>query len=111
MPPANKFDLNKLAEDPRKHVEVTVVVKPPESKAEREFRFAAESASAKYERTRDLIILVFVLVGITAILGVCGWLAVSPHSSPEDKKWATALMASIVTLGMGYLVGKQKAAK
>src|ERR1700716_625087 len=95
----------------RNRVEISVSVKPLESKAERDHRLIRESSQAGYERTRDLIILVAVLLGIATILGVCVWLAIGTTSSPEDKKWATAILASTVTLGMGYLVGKEKSAK
>jgi cation transport ATPase len=111
MPPAPKLDLNKLASDPSRKIEGTVSVKSPETEAEREHRLTHETEDARHERRKDLVVLIFVLIGITVILIVCVVLAISPSASPEDKKWSTAILASIVTLLMGYLVGKEKASK
>jgi hypothetical protein len=112
MPPANKqFDLNKHASDPTKHVEFTLNVKPPETPLERKHRLAEEAHDTQHERKKDLLILYWVLIGVTIIMVVCVGLVFMPHTSPEDKKWATAVLASSVTLGMGYLLGKGKASK
>jgi hypothetical protein len=111
MPPANKLDLNKLAQDPRNRVELSLVAKPPELKAERDHRLAEEAAKSHHERIRDLIILAVVLFGYATIVSVCVWLVTSKESAPEDKKWATATLASIVLALTGYLVGKREGSK
>jgi hypothetical protein len=112
MPAPKKFDLmEKLASDPSNRLEGTFTFKPAETKAERDHQLATEAADGRHERRKDLIILIAVLLGLATILGLCLSLAISKESSAEDKKWATAVLASTVTLGMGYLVGKQKPAK
>lgn len=111
MASPDQTDLKALFVELRKRAEITLSVKPPESKAEREHRHSLASADARFERTKDLIVLIAVLLGVGAVLVLCLWIAVGSASSPEDKKWATAILASVVTAGLGYLVGKGQASK
>jgi hypothetical protein len=101
-------DLGALVSEFRKRAEITLSLKPPESKAEREHRHALTAAEARFERTKDLIVLVAVLLGVGVVLILCLWLAAGSNSSPEDKKWATAILASVVTSGLVILPGSAR---
>src|SRR5579871_665609 len=109
MPARDRTDLDSLFDELRKRAEITLSLKPPESRVEREHRLAMEADEARHGRTKEVIVLIAVLLGVGIVLALCLWLAAGTNSSPEDKKWATAILASVVTLGMGYLVGKNQA--
>ncbi len=111
MPAAPKFDLNKLANEPTKHVEVSISIKPPETDSERTHRLQSSDKDKNYERIKDTTLFLVVILGLATILGVCVVLALGHTTSPEDKKWATAVLTSTVTLLLGYLVGKEKSLK
>jgi hypothetical protein len=107
MPTENKVDFGQLISKQKNRI----TIEPAETPSERKHRLALEAAGARFERTKDVIVLIAVLLGVGLVLALCLWLAAGSNSSPEDKKWATAILASIVTLGMGYLVGKNQASK
>jgi hypothetical protein len=46
-----------------------------------------------------------VLIGLTVMTFTCLVIALLPGPS-EDKKWAMAVLASIVSAGVGYLGGR-----
>jgi len=111
MSSARKVNLNDVLIDPTQSVEFTLIAKPRETDLERDHRLTRQTDDARHGRWKELFILIGVLAGIAIILAVCVFLVVSPNAPPEDKKWATAILASIVTGGMGYLVGKKEASK
>lgn len=101
-PRPRSVDLNALSEA---HY-VTGEFRPREDESERDARLRTEEAQAAHERSKDLLILKFVLFGLTAICVACLYGALA--GQPEDKKWAMSVLASIVSGGLGYLGGRSK---
>lgn len=81
-------------------------VEPLESERAEQSRLAREEANAWHQRLRDLIVMVVVLVGLIAITGACLFISLNRDGSPEDRKWAMAVLASIVAGGLGFVSGK-----
>lgn len=54
---------------------------------------------------KEKVILVATLLGLGVIAGTCLVVAIRPGAS-EDKKWAMSIVASIVSVGVGYLGGR-----
>jgi hypothetical protein len=75
--------------------------KPQELKA----RLQTEEKKAEHELWKEKIILRIVLAGLSTITLACLVVALIPGPS-EDKKWAMAILASIVSAGVGYLGGR-----
>lgn len=48
------------------------------------------------------------LLGVGIIGYICLQIATDRTASADDKKWATAILTSTVTGGIGYLTGKAK---
>jgi len=107
--PARKFDLNELAHRTENLVELQV--KSPEPTEELLSRLRREEEDARHERTKALIGYLAALVGLGTVCGFCLWIAIGSHSSADDKKWATAILTSIVSLWGGYVAGKSQVAK
>jgi hypothetical protein len=68
-------------------------------------KLSSEAARNKHEHRKDFLILVFVLVALSAVAIVCGYIACFGADS-EDRKWAMTVLAAIVSLGAGYIGGK-----
>ena len=107
--PSRKIDLNELAQRQENNIEVQV--KSPEPPEELLSRLKRQEADAKHERIKALIGYVAALLGMFFVCGFCVWVAVSSRSSADDKKWATAMLTSIVSLWGGYVAGRTQAAK
>lgn len=101
---AKRVDLNEMAQRPDAVVELQV--RSPEHPEELQARLRRQEAQEQHERRKDLAVTAAVLFGVATLMGFCIWTVGSAGSSPDDKKWATALLTSIVTAGLGYLTGK-----
>ncbi len=53
-----------------------------------------------------MALFVVILAGVCGVAAVCMWIVVAGASSPDDKKWATATIGTIIGGGVGYLTGK-----
>ena len=107
--PSRKVDLNELFHRPG--IKVDIQVKSPEPPEELQSRLRQQEADARFERTKDLIGYVAALAGVAAVVLCCLWVVIAQRSSPDDKKWATAILTSTVTAWVGYIAGKSKAQK
>lgn len=107
--PSRKIDLNELAQ--RQENSIEFQVKSPEPPEELLSRLKRLDADAKYERIKALIGYVAALAGMFLVCGFCLWVVIHSRSSADDKKWATAILSSIVSLWGGYVAGRTQAAK
>lgn len=69
-------------------------------------RLEQESADAKHRRWRSTILFVVTLIGISSVFLIGTQILNNPQATVDDKKWATALVTSIVSGGVGYITGK-----
>ena len=65
-----------------------------------------EEADASYQRRKDLMLFLFAVLGVASVAGLCAFVVVRQASTPDDKKWATTVLFSIVTAAVGFLAGK-----
>lgn len=102
--PSRRVDLNEWAQQSDRKVDfrITSIETPEELRS----RLQREEAAARHERFKDLVILVAVLLGVAVMMAFGLRIAADSNSSPDDKKWATALLTSIVSAGLGFLTGK-----
>ena len=57
---------------------------------------------------KEAVLFLAALAGVGVVVLACFRIATNPNSSPDDKKWATSILASIVSGVVGYLIrGKQ----
>ena len=66
-------------------------------------RLKRQDKEDDHVRRKELIVLAFVTIFLTAIATSCLVVAWQPGSS-EDKKWAMAVLASIVSVATGYIL-------
>ena len=78
-----------------------------ETPQDRNYRLQQESYDAQHRRWRTTILFLVVLIGVTLILYSCFQILLNPEASSEDKKWATAIAASIVSGGVGFITGSK----
>ncbi len=86
-------------------------VKSREARPQLLSRLRIEEADARFERWKGLIGYVAVVIGSLALGAGCFWIAARPDSSSEDKKWATVIGTSILSLWGGFVAGNAKAKK
>ncbi len=55
---------------------------------------------------RDSILFGMITIGVTILSLSCLWIVVRPGQSADQQKWATTLLTTIVSAGVGYLTGK-----
>jgi hypothetical protein len=103
---SRKVDLNELWHAPGNTFDFKVASR--ESFEELQSRLRQQEAEAKHQRTKDWYAFLAGLISLAGVGGVCLWIAAGLHSSPDDKKWATGILTSIVTLWAGYLAGKSQ---
>jgi len=65
-----------------------------------------ELAETRHKRWRSTTLFAVTLVGLGFIFWLCVRTLSNPQASQDDKKWATALITSIVSGSVGYITGK-----
>jgi hypothetical protein len=80
--------------------------KSRESPREIQARIARESAEAAHQRHKDLLITWAVLITVGVVSAVCIMVVFLPGVPPENARWATTLLTTIVSAGLGYMTGK-----
>lgn len=98
--PANKVDLELLAK--QAHFEI----KTHELPQELESRLRKEEADAALQRRKDFLLFLAAVLGVGGIAILCIVVAIRPSGSADDKKWATAVLTSVVSAAVGFLAGK-----
>lgn len=48
-----------------------------------------------------------VLIGVSLMFYFCIQILLNPQATTDDKKWATAIAASIVSGGVGFVTGSK----
>lgn len=61
---------------------------------------------AKIRRIKDCIVFFVVLTMILGVFGYCVAVIFNVRSLDEEKKWATIVSTAIISVLLGYLVGK-----
>jgi hypothetical protein len=46
-------------------------------------------------------------LGVAVVLYYCLQILLNPQASTDDKKWATAIAASIISAGVGFITGSK----
>ena len=77
-----------------------------EDPLDKEYRLRREAGEAQHRRWRSTILFGVTLVGLSFVFWLCFQILSNPRASVDDKKWATALMTSIVSGGIGFVAGK-----
>jgi hypothetical protein len=106
---SRKVDLNEFWHGPSSTFDFKVTSR--ESIEELQSRFRQQEANAKHQRTKDWYAFLARWISLASVGVVSLWIAAGPHSSPDDKKWATGILTSIVTLWAGYLAGKSQGSR
>ncbi len=97
------IDFNQLANDPRLKIELKT-----EDSLEQQHRLHVEKWDAWFRRGERAIGVIALLAGVGLIVWLCYSITSNPKSSADDKKWSTSVLASIVSLGAGYLAPRPK---
>lgn len=71
-----------------------------------ESRIKREESEATHKRWRSTILFVATLIGLGYIFYLCAQILNNPNATADDKKWATAITASIVSGSVGFVTGK-----
>ena len=95
----NRLDLRKLKG-------YSVEVKSVELPEVLASRLRQEEADAEHQRRKDLVLFLFAVLGVAGVSALCGFIVLHPRSTPDDKKWATAVLFSIVTSAVSFLAGR-----
>ena len=83
-----------------------VHLKGVESREELKTRLARESRDSTHRIWRESLLFGIFTTGVLIVAGACLWISLRPGQSPENQKWATTLLTTIVSAGVGYLTGK-----
>jgi hypothetical protein len=81
-------------------------IKPTEHAEDRASRIKRQEADATFRRIKELVFFAVCLLLVVGIFLVAAKLVSDPKASPDDKKWATAVLSSIVTSTIAFLAGK-----
>lgn len=77
-----------------------------EDPLEREYRLKRQADDEMHKRWRATSLFAATLLVIAIVFVGCIQILRHPASVAEDKKWATATIASIVSAGIGFVTGK-----
>jgi len=80
--------------------------KSHESPREIQARIEHEAAEAVHQRHKDLLITRAVLITVGVVTALCITVVLLPGIPSENAKWATTLLTTIVSAGLGYMTGK-----
>ncbi len=73
---------------------------------ELESRLRKVDADAALARRKDFLLFLAAVLGVGGIAVLCIAVAIRPGGSADDKKWATAVLTSVVSAAVGFLAGK-----
>jgi hypothetical protein len=99
----HQLDLNQLADQPGWKIELK-----NEDPLELRHRLGIEKWDAWFRRGERALGVITVLTGVGLIVWLCYGVASNPKASADDKRWSTSILASIVSLGAGYLAPRPK---
>ncbi|WP_404785303.1 hypothetical protein [Altericista sp. CCNU0014] len=99
----HQLDLNQIADRPEWKIELK-----NEDPLELRHRLSIERWDAWFRRGERAVGVITVLAGVSLIVWLCYGVASNPKASADDKRWSTSILASIVSLGAGYLAPKPK---
>ncbi len=77
-----------------------------EDPIDKKHRLQQEAYDACHKRWRTNFIIFIAVVGLGFVFFLCFQTLNDPTLSPNDKKWATVFVSSIVTGSIGFLTGK-----
>jgi hypothetical protein len=97
------IDVTQLANQPRWKAELKT-----EDPLEQQHRLHLEKWDAWFRRGERAVGVMALLAGVGLIVWLCYSITSNPKSSADDKKWSTSVLASIVSLGAGYLAPRPK---
>jgi hypothetical protein len=100
--PNGKIDLNDLANRADHQLSIVPREDPETRAAERDIK----TAEAAHKRRIDLLLHVAALAVIGVAVVLCVWMIAGAGAGAEDRKWATALLTSVVTGLVGYVTGR-----
>jgi hypothetical protein len=80
--------------------------KSRESPREIQARIEHEAAEAAHQRQKDLLITRAVLITVGVVSVVCIAVVLVPGLPPENAKWATTILTTITSAGLGYMTGR-----
>ena len=78
-----------------------------ENPQDRDYRLQQNSFDSQHRRWRTTVLFIFVLIGIGLVLFGCFQVLLNPEAGADDKRWATAITASIVSGGVGFITGSK----
>jgi hypothetical protein len=73
-------------------------------------RLRREEADAEHERRKDLLLLWAVLMTVSVVSVVCIVIIAVSGASVDNAKWATTVLTTIISAGVGYMTGKSSKA-
>jgi hypothetical protein len=77
-----------------------------EHRDERGARLRREHADAEHERRKDLVLLWAVITTVGAVSVICIVLIAVSGAPVDNAKWATTVLTTIISAGVGYMTGK-----
>lgn len=80
--------------------------KTKEKPDERKHRLQMERWKTMLDLTRHSILYIAALVLACIVGAVCVNIVLNAAATPDDRKWATAILTSITTALVGFLVGQ-----
>lgn len=90
----------------------TLSIESREHPDERGARLRREHADAEHERRKDLVLLWAVLITVGVVSVVCVVIIAVSGAPVDNAKWATTVLTTIISAGVGYMTGKSsKSAK
>jgi hypothetical protein len=101
LPP---IELIKLQESPE--LLEKAIYRRRETEDERKSRLRQQEWTTKVKLGKDVIISLAALAAGGIVVYICLNVILNPNASPDDKKWATSLVASVASGLVGYLTGK-----
>lgn len=84
-----------------------LVIERPESVEERAVRLREQNTKTTLSFIKESVVFVLVVIGIVLVVAYCLSIMQNPAASPDEKKWEQTIIASAVTAGIGYLLGRR----
>lgn len=98
---AQSFNLGNIEHDLFK-----VALESREHPDDRGARLRREQDDAEHQRRKEMAILGAVLASVGVVSVVCLWITLRTGQAAENARWATTLLTTVVSGGLGYMTGK-----
>ncbi|WP_407524711.1 hypothetical protein [Methylobacterium oryzisoli] len=92
--------------------DAVIRIEPRENPDDRAERLRRERADSRFDLAKRYVALAMFCIGLTAVTGLCVYVALfDPSASADTRRWAQLVVSSVLTGGLSFMLGQATASR